>query len=334
MAPVADDRVTDDTVLASRQRLGAGLAFALASAVSFGLSGSLARGLMDAGWTPAAAVTLRVLVAAAVLVVPALIALRGRWSLLRRNARMVTAYGVAAVAGAQLCYFNAVAHMEVGIALLIEYTAPVAVVLWLWARHGQRPGRLTVLGAAIAAGGLVLVLDVLSGADLDLVGVLWALAAMVGAATYFVLSADESTGLPPIVLAAGGLVVGAVVLLLAGWVGILPLAASTADVEYTVGTVPWWLPVLALGVVTAALAYVTGIAASRRLGSRLASFVALLEVVAALLAAWLLLGQLPRLVQLLGGVLILAGVVAVKLGEPRPLPVVTGDLSKEIDEGV
>lgn len=309
--------MTDDTVLVSRQRLGAGLAFALASAISFGLSGSLARGLMDAGWTPAAAVTLRVLVAAAVLVVPAVIALRGRWSLLRRNARMVTVYGVAAVAGAQLCYFNAVAHMEVGIALLIEYTAPVSVVLWLWARHGQRPGRLTVLGAAIAAAGLVLVLDVLSGADLDLVGVLWALAAMVGAATYFVLSADESTGLPPIVLAAGGLVVGAVVLLLAGWVGILPLAASTADVEYAVGTVPWWLPVLALGVVTAALAYVTGIAAGRRLGSRLASFVALLEVVAALLAAWLLLGELPRLVQLLGGVLILAGVVAVKLGEPK-----------------
>lgn len=309
--------MTDDTSTTPRQHVGAGLAFALASAVSFGLSGALARGLMDAGWTPASAVTLRVLVAAAVLAVPAVIALRGRWSLLRRNARMVTVYGVAAVAGAQLCYFNAVAHMEVGVALLIEYTAPVAVICWLWARHGQRPGRLTVLGAVIAAAGLVLVLDLLSGADLNLVGVAWALAAMVGAATYFVLSADESTGLPPIVLAAGGLVVGAVTLLVAGWVGILPLAASTADVEYSIGTVPWWLPVLALGVVTAAFAYVTGIAAGRRLGSRLASFVALLEVVAALLAAWLLLGELPRAVQMLGGVLILAGVIAVKLGEPR-----------------
>ena len=49
----------------------------------------------------------------------------------------------------------------------------------------------------------------------------------------------------------------------------------------------------ALGVVTAAIAYTTGIAASRRLGSRLASFVALLEVVAAVGFAWLLLDQLP-----------------------------------------
>jgi len=73
--------------------------------------------------------------------------------------------------------------------------------------------------------------------------------------------------------------------------------------------------VLGLGVVTAALAYVTGIAATRRLGSRLASFVALTEVLAALGFAWILLGQAPRPVQLLGGALVLLGVVIVKSGE-------------------
>jgi drug/metabolite transporter (DMT)-like permease len=60
---------------------------------------------------------------------------------------------------------------------------------------------------------------------------------------------------------------------------------------------------------------VAGIAAGRRLGSRLASFVALLEVVAGVVWAWLLLDQLPGVVQLIGGLLILAGVVGVKLGE-------------------
>ena len=49
------------------------------------------------------------------------------------------------------------------------------------------------------------------------------------------------------------------------------------------------------------------------LGSRLASFVALLEVVAAIGFAWLLLGELPHLLQLVGGLLVLAGVVVVKL---------------------
>lgn len=315
--------MTHDT---ASSRTAAGLVLALASATSFGLSGALARGLLDTGWSAGAAVTVRTAIAAVVLVVPGALALRGRWHLARVNAGLVTVYGLSAVAGAQLCYFYAVTYMQVSVALLLEYTAPVAVVLWLWLRHGHRPSGLTVVGAAIAAGGLVLVLDVVSGAELSTVGVLWALGAMVGAASYFVISADEGNGLPGISLAAGGLLVAGIVLGLAGAVGVLPFHATTAPAVYDGHTVPWWVPVLALGLVTAAFAYVTGIEAGRRLGSRLASFVALGEVLAAVIFAWLLLGELPRVVQMAGGLLVLAGVVVVKLGEGRapllcePLP--------------
>lgn len=315
--------LTHDTMVAAApSRLGAGLGFALVSATTFGLSGALARGLLDSGWSAPAAVTARIAIAALVLVVPGALALRGRWHLLRRNGGLVAAYGVAAVAGAQLCYFYAVSYLQVGVALLIEYTAPVAVVMWLWLRHGHRPHRLTVAGAAIAAVGLALVLDVVSGADLNLIGVAWGLGAMIGAATYFVISADEDNGLPGISLAAGGLVVGGTVLGVAGALGVLPMEVSTARVSYQDIDVAWWLPVLALGLVTAAIAYVTGIEAGRRLGSRLASFVALTEVLMALVFAWLLLGELPRPIQLAGGLLVLAGVVVVKLGEGSPSPVV------------
>jgi drug/metabolite transporter (DMT)-like permease len=174
---------------------------------------------------------------------------------------------------------------------------------------------VTLLGASLAAMGLVLVLDLLAGTDVSLRGVAWALGAMVGAASYFVISADEGNGLPPLVLAAGGLVVGTVALGLLGLTGLLPMRAATAAPEYADRTLAWWTPLLVLGLVTAALAYTTGIGAGRRLGSRLASFVALLEVLAGVAFAWLLLEQLPRPVQLLGSLLILAGVVAVKLGE-------------------
>ena len=53
---------------------------------------------------------------------------------------------------------------------------------------------------------------------------------------------------------------------------------------------------------------------------RLSSFVALLEVLSAVVFAWLLLGELPGAVQLPGGVLVLGGVVLVKLGEPSVEP--------------
>lgn len=309
-------------------RMTSGLIFALVSATSFGMSGSLARGLLDIGWTAGSATILRITIATIVLIVPGVLALRGRWYLLRRGAATIVAYGVFAVAGAQLFYFFAVGYLNVSVALLIEYTAPVAVVLWLWMRHGNRPTRLTVAGALIAAAGLVLLLDVLGGgAGVNIVGVLWALGAMVGASVYFIISGDESNGLPPMTLAAGGLLVALVVLSLAGVTGILPLGWSADPVQFVLGTVPWWVVALVLGVVTAATAYVTGIAATRRLGARLGSFVALIEVLMATVFAWALLGQVPLPIQIGGALLVLGGVIVVKLGE-RPAPTVAESLAE------
>jgi drug/metabolite transporter (DMT)-like permease len=296
----------------------AGLLLAFASAASFGLSGALARGLIDVGWSPGAVVLARIALAALVVAPLAARAMRGRWGSLWRHKRIVLLYGAVPVAGTQFAYFSAVAAMDVAPALLIEYTAPAAIVLWLWLRRGERPRPLTLAGAGLAAVGLVLVLDLLSGADLAVDGVLWALAAMLGAATYFVMSADTRSGVPPLALAGGGLAVGSVGLGVLGLVGLLPMRATTAAPTYAGEAVAWWLPFIGLGVVTAAIAYTTGIAASRRLGSRLASFVALLEVVAAVIFAWLLLDQFPGILQLVGGAFIVGGVIVVKLGERPP----------------
>ncbi|WP_405486218.1 EamA family transporter [Nocardia sp. NBC_00511] len=310
MATLTDDRAAVAT------RLRSGLLCAVLSAASFGLSGPLARGLMDSGWSPASVVIVRVLLGAAVLLPAALLKLRGNWNLLRRNASLLFGYGLLAVAAAQLAYFNAVAHMAVGVALLIEYTAPIAVVVWLWLRHSQQPGRATVLGAAIGMAGLILVLDLWSGVTTSWIGIAWALGAMVGAAAYFILSAHAGDAVPGTVLATAGLLIGGLGILAAGLIGVVPLHATTAPVVFQGMTVPWWTPLLALGVVTAAISYVSGIAATRLLGSRLASFAALGEVVAAILFSWALLGQTPAPIQLAGGALILLGVIVVRLGEP------------------
>jgi drug/metabolite transporter (DMT)-like permease len=291
------------------------LGIALASAAAFGSSGPFAKSLLEAGWSPGAAVTARICVAALVLLPVAVVMLRGRWQLLRRNAPLFLTYGVVAVAAVQLAFFSAVQTLSVGVALLLEYLGVVLVVLWLWVRHGQRPRRWTVVGIALAVAGLVLVLDVLGGMRVDGAGVLWALGAAVGLAAFFVLSARADTGLPPLVMAAAGLVVGGISLLLAGLVGIVPMTVTTADVDLAGQQVPWWVPVLALSLVAAAFAYAAGVSATRRLGSKVAGFVGLTEVLFSLLFAWLLLGELPLPVQLLGGALVVAGVVAVRYDE-------------------
>lgn len=295
--------------------VGSGVWIGLASATAFGTSGTFAKGLLAAGWTPGAAVTARLVGAAVVMLAPALLLLRGRWHLLRRNAGLVVSYGLVAMAACQLFYFNAVQTLSVGVALLLEYLGIVLVVVWLWARHGQRPRRWTLVGIVLSVAGLLLVLDVTGGLRVDLGGVLWGLGAAVGLATYFVLSAKDSTGLPPLVLAAAGMVVAAVALLVSGAVGIVPMRWATGDVLFAGSLVPWWLPLLGLCVVSTAFAYASGVTATRRLGSKLASFLGLTEVLASIVVAWLLLGELPLPVQLVGGVLIVAGVVAVRYDE-------------------
>jgi drug/metabolite transporter (DMT)-like permease len=309
----------------------AGLALAVFSALAFSTSGALAKSLIDAGWSPAAAVTARISIAALVLAVPGLMSMRGRWHILRRESAMVVAYGLIAVAGAQLFYFNAIQTLPVGVALMLEYLGIVLVVAWMWIRHGQRPRRLTLGGSAAALTGLALVLGVIGHVRLDMVGVLWGLGAGVGLATYFVVGSHSSEDLPPMALASGGMGIGAAVLLALGGVGALPMHATFGTVSFAGHRVSWVLPIAGLSLVAAVIAYVAGIAAARILGAKLASFVGLAEVIFAVLIAWLLLGQLPTAVQLIGGALIVAGIALVRIDEmrspsappPRPAPAET-----------
>ena len=292
-----------------------GLAFAVGSAATFGTSGTFGASLLKVGWTPAAAVTARIAIAALVLTPFALRELHGRWRSLRAGLPMIATFGLMAVAACQLFYFNAVQHLSVSVALLLEYLGTVLVVGWMWLRHGQRPRRLTVLGAAVAVVGLVLVLDLIGSHHLDPVGVLWGLAAAGCLAFYFVLSSKVDEAIPPLVMAWGGLVVGAVTLIVLDNIGVLDARERFVDVRLAHHEVSWLAPVLGLSIVAAAVAYLAGIAASRLLGARLASFVGLLEVVCAVFFAWILLGQSPTAVQFAGGALIIAGVSLVRLDE-------------------
>ncbi|GIF72556.1 EamA family transporter [Asanoa siamensis] len=297
-----------------------GLLLALLSALTFSTSGPFAHALMDAGWTAPAAVATRVGVAALVLAVPAALLLRGRWGSVRRNLTGITLFGILGVGAAQVGYFNAIRYLPVGVALLLEYLGVVLVVFWMWAVHGQRPRALTAAGAATAIVGLVLVLDLSGGADLSLVGVAWGLFAGVGLASYFVLGARDTGDdeVPALALATAGMGIGAVVLLLLGATGLLPMHATFGQVSLGGQRMSWLLPVAGLSLVAAVVAYVAGIAAARALGARLSSFVGLTEVLFAVLIAWLVLDELPTTVQLLGGVLIIAGVALVRLDERRP----------------
>ena len=297
-----------------RDQFRLGLLFATGSAFTFGMSGPLAKSLMSVGWSPTAAVTARLAGGALVLALAATIIKPDWLREARAHARTVVAYGLVPVAGAQLCFYNAVARLPVGVALLLEYTAPILVVGWVWATRKQAPSRSTLAGVALAIAGVTLVLDVFSPAthqaSIDPVGVIWGLAAAVCAACYFVMSDNvtaDGSGLNSITLAAGSLVVAAVAVALLGVSGVMPLQFTGNDAVIGGVTLPWLVPVILMGVVATAIAYTLGISGVARLRPSFASLVGLAEVVFAVLTAWVLLGEGVSAVQAVGGIVVLLG---------------------------
>ena len=296
-----------------------GIALGLASGLAFGAGGAIVKPLLESGWSPGLAVFLRISVAAVLLVVPGLIALRFDLRPLWRAKWIVLLYSVIAVAGVQLAFYTAIARIPVSTALLIEYLAPVALVAFFWSRTRRMPQLVVLAGSVVAIVGLVLVLDPVAGA-LDPFGVVMAAVAMFGVAVYYVIGERADLGVPPIALAAVGCVIGCLVLGLAGLTGLVPFEVGPAEIEFFGGMAAWWVPVLIVGAISTAFAYVAGIQAIRMLGTRLASFLGLSEVVFAAIVAWILIGEAIGPLQLLGGLLILGGIVLVRLERAQAGP--------------
>ncbi|NGY64132.1 EamA family transporter [Lentzea sp. NEAU-D13] len=294
-----------------------GLIAATVSFISFSTSGVLVKPLLAAGWSPAAAVTARALAAGLVLLPFVVVSLRGRWDLLWRARWSVLGMGLAGVALTQVLYFAAIGRIPVATALLIEFLAPLILVGFTWAVSRRTPAPVVLVGSVLAVGGLVLVIGPGAIQAVDPIGLAAAFGAAIGCALYFVIAARPNDGLPPVALAGTGLLVAAPVLALIGATGLLPFTATFGDVPLLGTPAAWWVPLLIVAVVGTALAYATGITASGILGSRLASFIGLMEVVSASVLAWLLLGEELTPLQLAGGVLILGGIASVRAERPK-----------------
>ena len=300
-----------------------GLVAGLVAAAGFATSGPVVKPLLAAGWSPGGAILVRLAIGTALLAGPALWSLRGRYGLLRDEWRFLLAFGTIAVAGGSALYYLAVDRLPVAVALLVEYSAPLMLLAWGWARTRRTPSPVVFAGAAVAMGGLVLVLDLSGSLDLDPVGLGFALAAAVGNATYFALAA-RPTALPPIGLAGAGMAIGMLTVAVLGLVRVLPVATPSVHVDVLGAHLLWVVPILVVGAVPTAFAYAVSAMSVRMLGERVASFVALAEVLFAVLLAWLLLGEAPLPVQLVGAVLVVAGVALVRRGA-GPAGAVPGD---------
>lgn len=293
----------------------AGFVLTFVSAALFAVSGPLAKSLYGVGWSSGAVVTVRLIGASLILAPFAALALRGRWAMVRSHWQHVVAYGLLGMAGMQAFFFVAVQHLAVSVTLLLEMTAPLMIVVWVWARSRLRPSGVTFIGMAVAVAGLLVVLNPTT-TTVNAFGIAMALAAAVCAAAYFLVSADHAVDLPSIGLTGLGMAIGAGATGVLNLVDLFPFVATNLPVELASVSVSW-VTVLILSAGCTVGAYVSGVLGLRYVGATIGSFVSLVEVPLAAVAAWIIVTEPITLPQLWGGVFILLGVAFVKWGEMR-----------------
>ncbi|MDM8086462.1 EamA family transporter [Cellulomonas cellasea] len=284
----------------------------LTGSVLFAVNGTVAKIAMQSGLSPERLVELRCLGSAVLLVAVALIVNPRALRASGKELAVLALLGVVGVALVQWCYLVAISRLPVGLALLLEYTAPLLVALWarFVLREQVRARVWWALAACLA--GLALVAQVGDGITLDGLGIAAGLGAAVALAAYYLLGERLMTRREPLTTHAWSMTFAALlwVVLQPLWTfprGVLtqdaPLAGPLADVR-----APMWLLVLGIVVLGTAVPYLLFLVGIRRLGAARAGLLGMSEPVAASAVAWVVLGEAMTAVQLIGAAVVLAGI--------------------------
>jgi drug/metabolite transporter (DMT)-like permease len=292
------------------------------AATLWGANGSLMRAILDSGLSDARLSAVRLTGTALILL--AWVAWRARETLVidRREAVAYASFGVLGLVAVQYLFVVAVARMDVALVLVIEYVAPLLVMVWAVAVFREHVPRLVWLLTVVALAGLALALGV-GGDALDTlsgVGIAAALAAAVAYA-YYVLHAERLLRVRPgPTVVALGMGFGAVFWAVAQPWWSFPTDALTEDVplggNLDVG-MPGWLALGVMIVAGTVIPFVLMLGGLRRVRATGASVTAMLEPVVAGAVAWVWLEQSLSLLQVAGGLVVIAAVLAAQLVRAR-----------------
>jgi drug/metabolite transporter (DMT)-like permease len=299
-----------------------GVVYASLAALLFALNGSVSKTVLASGLSSLRLVELRSLGAALCFLAAVLLWRPRSLRAAPREIGFLVAAGVVGIGLVQFLYFVAIGRLPVGIALLLEYLAPVLVVVWV--RFVRRePVRRRIWSAlALSVVGLVVVAEAWQGLQLDGLGVLAGLGAAAALATYYLSSERGMGSRDPLSLAAWTFGAAAVfwTVLQPWWT--FPWADLTRRVALP-GPLPdtdvaAWLLVVWVVVLGTVVPYGLILLALRSLGSARTGLLGMAEPVLAAGVAFVVLGEALSPVQLLGGAVVLTGIVLAETARTVP----------------
>lgn len=297
-----------------RRNPALGLGLVVLGALLFVQNAGVSRVALRAGVDPVALTTLRVTGTCVVLLVVAVLFRRDALRPPRgRLGLLVVVHGLVGVAALQWTYFVAIDRLPVGMALLLEYQAPILVALWAKFVQGEEVRGRIWLGLALAWGGLAAATGIWKGLVLDGVGVAAAIAAAVCFATYFLIGEHGVGLLDPLRVILWSFLVATIGLNL-----VHPVTGTDWDVVGARASLlgrlgghsaPVWLVLGWIVVVGTLLPFGLTLLALRHLSATTVTMVAMLEPIGVSALGWLWFAESLDAVALTGGLAVVAGIV-------------------------
>jgi drug/metabolite transporter (DMT)-like permease len=231
------------------------------------------------------------------------------------EAAYLALFGVFGLAFVHFFYFLAISELDIGIALVIQYIAPVLIALWARFFVHEPVRRRLWVALALSLTGLSLVVEVWGdGGTLNTTGVAASLAGAVSYAVY-ILMADHrlKRGRDAFSLLAWGFVFAALFWAAAQPWWSFPVSSLTGQTSL-LGRLegyeaPVWLLVGYIVIFGTIVPFLLMVSALHYIPPTRATIVAMAEPVMAGLMAWAWLGEELSPGQIVGGILVLAGIV-------------------------
>ena len=282
-------------------------------ALLFAINGIVSKWIMEAGLTPWRLTEIRTTGSLVALVI--YLALKGRLPLLRPakgEAGLLALFGVIGIAAVQSFYFFSILRLHVSIALIIEFTAPIWIVLYLRFFKKVMIANSMWLGLLAAFVGLILVGQVWQGLTLNGLGVISSFLDAFSLAAYFLLGRALGRRRSSDTMLVWGFGITSLLFAIVQPWWTFPFKIFTTQVNlnghFSGHHLPGWILIALIVLFGTVLPYFCVLAGVNALSPQVASIIGMLEPVLAGVFGWVLLKETFTTIQLIGAGVVLVGI--------------------------
>jgi drug/metabolite transporter (DMT)-like permease len=290
-----------------------GYAMVATAATLFAVNGSVSKVVLGSGLSSLELTQIRNTSAAILFLAFLVVVAPARLRVGRRELAVLVAFGLVGIALVQWLYFVAIENLPVGIALLIEFTAPLFVALFARFVYREHVRRRIWVAVALCLTGLALVVELWSGVELSTVGITAAFGGALALTAYLLMAERERRHRDAASLSFYGFLFAALL-----WAVVQPLWDFPWGVlddrvslqgNLSEHSAPVWLLVGFVVIVGTMITFSLLTGSLRHISATRASIVATLEPVVATVVAWAWLGETFGATQVVGGLVVIAGIL-------------------------